>query len=238
MGRARRCSHHRSTSADTAEEEKEKKMTKRKILEYGGVAAGVVMIAIGLVSLILAINGRSEVRSSLKQEAIVGSPDMTPDAIAAEAKEAGLPATVKLPTCNVADQAIDTGSEAKCFAQYMRIHALESTGGLTYAEMGRFQSAANPDDPAGTSDEAAAAKDENGQLISNGARNVWVTETALSTALNVSFLAENIALFGIVVGLALLLAGIGFMILALGGALRRTTAEAKAPMATPAAALK
>ena len=213
-------------------------MTKRKILEYGGVAAGVVMIAVGLVSLVLAVNGRNEVRSSLKQEAIVGSPDMTPDAIAAEAKEAGLPASIKLPTCNVADQAIDTGSEAKCFAQYMRIHALESTGGLTYAEMGRFQSAANPDDPAGTSDEAAAAKDENGQPISNGARNVWVTETALSTALNVSFLAENIALFGIVVGVALLLAGIGFMILALGGALRRTTAEVKAPAATPAAAMK
>ena len=213
-------------------------MTKRKILEYGGVAAGVVMIAIGIVSLVLAINGRNEVRSSLKQEAIVGSPDMTPDAIAAEAKEAGLPASITLPTCSVADQAIDTGSEAKCFAQYMRIHALESTGGLTYAEMGRFQSAANPDDPAGTSDEAAAAKDDNGQPVSNGARNIWVTETALSTALNVSFLAENIALFGVVVGISLLLAGIGFLILALGGALRRVTAEVKAPAATPAVAMK
>ena len=196
------------------------------------------MIAVGLVSLVLAVNGRNEVRSSLKQEAIVGSPDMTPDAIAAEAKEAGLPASIKLPTCNVADQAIDTGAEAKCFAQYMRIHALEGTGGLTYAEMGRFQSAANPDDPAGTSDEAAAAKDENGQPIANGARNVWVTETALSTALNVSYLAENIALFGIVVGISLLLAGIGFMILALGGALRRVNDEVRAPVATPAAALK
>jgi hypothetical protein len=163
---------------------------------------------------------------------------MTPDAIAAEAKEAGLPASIKLPTCSVADQAIDTGSEAKCFAQYMRIHALESTGGLTYAEMGRFQSAANPDDPAGTSDEAAAAKDDNGQPVSNGARNIWVTETALSTALNVSFLAENIALFGVVVGISLLLAGIGFLILALGGALRRVAAEVKAPAATPAVAMK
>lgn len=216
-------------------------MTKRKFFEYGGVAAGVVMIAVGIASLVLALNGRSEVRSSLKQEAIVGSPDMTPDAIAAGAKEAGLPASIKLPTCNVADQAIDTGSEAKCFAEYMRIHALESTGGLTYAQMGRFQSAANPDDPAGTSDEAAAAKDENGQPISNGARNIWVTETALSTSLNVSFLAENIAMFGVVVGIALLLAGIGFMILALGGALRRQareTAKAVAPPPSPAAALK
>jgi hypothetical protein len=213
-------------------------MTKRKLLEYGGVAAGVVMIAIGIVSLVLAIDGRNQVQSSLKQEAIVGSPDMSPDAIAGEAKDAGLPASIKLPTCDVADQAIDTGSEAKCFAQYMRIHALESTGGLTYAQMGRFQSAANPDDPAGTSDEAAAAKDENGQPISNGARNIWVTETALSTALNVSFLAENIAIFGIVVGFALLLAGVGFLILALGGALRRMTTEVKAPMAAPAPAAK
>jgi hypothetical protein len=196
-------------------------MTKRKILEYGGVAAGVVMIAIGVVSLVLAINGRSEVRSSLKQEAIVGSPDMTPDAIATEAKEAGLPASIKLPTCNVADQAIDTGSEAKCFAQYMRIHALESTGGLTYAQMGRFQSAANPDDPAGTSDEAAAAKDENGQPISNGARNVWVTETSLATALNVSYMATQLSLFSLVVGVALLLAGVDFIVLAAGGALTR-----------------
>jgi hypothetical protein len=216
-------------------------MTKRKLLEYGGVAAGVVMITIGIVALVLAIDGRNEVRSSLKQEAIVGSPDMTPDAIAAEAKEAGLPPSIKLPTCDVADQAIDTGSEAKCFAQYMRIHALESTGGLTYAQMGRFQSAANPDDPAGTSDEAAAAKDETGQPISNGARNVWVTETSLATALNVSFLAENIALFGVVVGIALLLSGIGFMILALGGALRnRVKSEAKAivPPPSPAPAMK
>ena len=212
-------------------------MTKRRILEYGGVAAGVVMIAIGIVSLVLAINGRNEVRSSLKQEAIVGSPDMTPDAIAAEAKEAGLPVSIKLPTTSVAGETIDTGAEAKVFAQYMRIHALESTGGLTYAQMGRFQSAANPDDPAGTSDEAAAAKDENGQPISNGARNIWVTETALSTALNVSFLAENIAMFGIVVGIALLLAGIGFMILALGGALRRqqANAEARTPAGSPTA---
>jgi hypothetical protein len=215
-------------------------MTKRKLLEYGGVAAGVVMIAIGVVSLVLAIDGRNEVRSSLKQEAIVGSPDMTPDAIATEAKEAGLPASINLPTCNVADQAIDTGAEAKCFAQYMRIHALESTGGLTYAQMGRFQSAANPDDPAGTNDEAAAAKDENGQPVANGARNIWVTETSLSTALNVSFLAENIAMFGVVVGMALLLSGIGFMILALGGALRRQAAETRAvaPPVTPVTATK
>src|SRR5207342_344088 len=112
------------------------------------------------------------------------------------------------------DETIDTGSEARCFAQYMRIHALEATGGLSYAQMGRFQSAANPDDPAGTSDESAAAKDASGQPISNGARNIWINETALSTALNVSYMAEQISIFGIVVGIALVLTGIGLVILA------------------------
>ena len=48
----------------------------------------------------------------------------------------------------------------------------------------------------------------------------WVTETSLSTALNVSYMAEKTATFGIVVGIALLLAGLGFAILAIGGALR------------------
>jgi hypothetical protein len=51
------------------------------------------------------------------------------------------------------------------FAQYMRIHALESSGGLIYAEMGRF---ATPDgNPAGTSDDTKAAKDESGAPLTN-----------------------------------------------------------------------
>jgi hypothetical protein len=62
------------------------------------------------------------------------------------------------------------------------------------------------------------------QPTDNGARNLWVTETALTTALNTSYMAEQLALFGIVVGVALLLAGFGFAILAIGGALRTTDA--------------
>ena len=77
--------------------------------------------------------------------------------------------------------------------------------------MGRFVSANDPENPAGTSDEAAALKDEQGNPVSNSARNTWVTATALSTALNMSYMAEQMALFGIVVGIALLLSGIGFI---------------------------
>ena len=46
-----------------------------------------------------------------------------------------------------------------------------------------------------------------------------MTETALTTALNTSFFAERVAMFSIVMGIALLLTGIGFLVLTLGGAL-------------------
>jgi hypothetical protein len=190
-------------------------MKGRRIWEIGGFVAGAVLIAFGVASIFLGANGFSTVRNELKQQYIVGSGDMTPAAIQKEAQDAKLPASVDLPSCSVADQTINTGTEARCFAQYMRIHTLEATGNLTYAQMGRFQSAANPSDPKGTSDEAAAAKDDKGQPISNGARNIWVTETALTTALNTSFMAERLAVFGLVVGVALLLSGIGSLILAL-----------------------
>ena len=202
-------------------------MNTRRILELGGIAAGVLMIAFGIGSLVLGINARNTVGTELTREFIVGSPDMKPAEIEKAVKEAGL-SNVPIPSCDVAEKEITTGNDARCFAQYMRIHALESSGGNTYAQMGRYAAAADPSDPKGTSDEAAAAKDESEEPISNGARNTWVTETALSTALNVSYMAEQIGLFSVVVGIALLLSGIGFIILALavlGGGARKPAAS-------------
>src|SRR3954469_14393111 len=158
----------------------------------------------------MGVNGRDTVRNNLATEQIVGTPDMTPKAIAAEAKAAGLK-DVALPTKSVAGASINTGAEARTFAQYMRIHALEASGGQTYAQMPRFATA----DGKGTNDDKAALK-KDGRPVDNAARNVWVTETALSTALNTSFFAENVALFSIVMGVALLLTGIGFLVLTLG----------------------
>jgi transcription elongation factor len=155
------------------------------------------------------------VQQNIAREAIVGSPDMTPSAIKSEAAKAGLK-NVSLPTCSVANQSINTGDEAKCFASYMRIHTLEATGGLTYAQMGRFLDK----DGKQTNDENAAAVDpKTKRPVENLARNIWVTETALTTALNTSFFAERVAYFSIVMGAALLLTGIGFLVLTLGGAL-------------------
>ena len=199
-------------------------MERAKWLRLGGYAAGVVLIIFGIATIAIGIAGKSTVEDELSQEKIVGSPDMSPEGIAPGIEEANL--TVDAPDCDVAEEPITTGSEARCFAQYMRIHALESSGGKTYAEMGRFVSAENPDDPAGTSDEAAALKDESGQPVSNAARNTWVTETALSTALNMSYMATGVAIFSIVVGVALILAGVGFMLLAFA-VFRGTSPEPK-----------
>jgi hypothetical protein len=187
----------------------------RKAFEIGGLVAAAVLIAFGIAAIVMGFNGRSTVQNSLKLEQITGTPDMTPSAIAAEAKNAGLPASIKLPTKSVAGEAINTGARARVFAEYMRIHTLEATGGVPYAQMPRYATA----DGKGTNDPTKALQ-SNGAPVDNAARNIWVTETALTTALNTSYMASQLALFGIVVGFALLLTGIGFAILAIGGALR------------------
>ncbi|HEY6836596.1 MAG TPA: hypothetical protein VI142_09125 [Gaiellaceae bacterium] len=198
----------------------------RKALEIGGVLAAVVLVGFGIASIVMGVNGRSTVQNSIKQEQIVGTPDMTPAAITAEAKKAGLNvADLSIPSKSVANTKITNGDLARTFAGYMRIHALEATHGLTYAQMGRY--VAKPGTPAKFTDGQGATSNptyaivdpKTKQPVENGARNIWVTETALTTALNTSYMAQQLSVFGIVVGVALLLAGIGFGILALAGAL-------------------
>ena len=178
----------------------------KRWLQYGGFAAGVVLVIFGVVAIAMGANGRSA---------------------------AGLK-NVSLPTCTVAGKAVDSGSTARCFASYMRIHALEATGGLTYSQMPRYATA----DGKGTNDAAKATKGDNGQPLDNALRGVWINETALSTALNVSYMAAQLALVGVVVGVALLLSGIGFIVLAAFGMVRRETqaedAAARVPASSPA----
>jgi hypothetical protein len=201
----------------------------RKAFEIGGIVAAVVLIAFGIAAVVMGVNGHNTVQNSLKLEQIVGSPDMTPAAIKTEGLKAGLPASTDWPTVSVAGKKIDTGARARAFATYMRIHTLEATGGLTYAQMGRYE--AKPGTPAKLTDGHGGTSDTNyavinaatKQPVDNGLRNLWVTETALTTALNTSYMATQLATFGIVVGIALLLTGFGFAILAIGGAL--STAE-------------
>ena len=188
----------------------------RRIFEIGGIVAAVVLIGFGTAAVVMGLNGRSTVHNNLVTQQLKGTPDMTPAAIKAEAQKAGLNVSaVPLPTCSVANKAITNGSDARCFAQYMQVHALEQSGGLYYSQMPRYATA----DGKGTNVEAQALTAK-GHPVDNPARNVWINETALSTALNTSYMAQQISLFGVVVGIAMLLSGIGFAILAIGGALR------------------
>ena len=215
-------------------------MSRDRVFRIGGVVSGAVLIAFGVVVIVLAIYGQHTVTTELKRQQITGTPDMTPSATKAALQEAGLN-DVSVPTCDVADKAIDNGQRARCFAQYMNVHALEATGGYVYSEMGRF--AAKPDTPkselatgGGTNNPQYAQTDpKTQQPVDNGARNIWVTQTALSTALNVSYMASALSLFSLVVGVALLLAGVGFIVLALGLASRAKTEE-EAPAQAPAPA--
>jgi hypothetical protein len=195
-------------------------MREGKLLRTGGFISGGVLIAFGIAVIVLGIWGFNFARDHIAQEGIVFGPASDPAVAEHAEKWAGEP--------------VETGSQALAFAEVMREHTLNSTGGKTYAEMGQYQSAANPGDPAGTNDEAAAAKDENGQPIPNAARDIWVTETALTTALNMGFMSEMLSIFSVVVGIALLLTGVGFVILALAVFGRsRPTAETVTPTPVP-----
>jgi hypothetical protein len=215
-------------------------MARNRVFWIGGVVSGAVLIAFGVAVIVLSIYGHSTVTTELKRQHITGTPDMTPSAIKAEAEKASLK-NVSLPSCDVAGKAITNGSRARCFAQYMNVHALEATGGFVYSQMGRF--AAKPGTPqselaegGGTDNQAFAQVDpKTKQPVPNTARDVWVTETALATALNMSYMASQLSLFSLVVGIALVLAGVGFIVLALGALRGRSGATAQ-PAEAPAAA--
>ncbi len=230
----------------------------RKYFEIGGLVAAVVLIAFGVTAIVMGVSGRSTVSDSLRQEQIIGTPDMTPQAIAGEVtadraaqstliakmKAAGVtlaPSEIATPSCSVAGTTVSSGSSARCFAEYMRIHTFAASNGLVYSQMGRFLALPTAplkqtDGAGGTNDPKFAALDAaTKQPLENGRRNTWVTYTALTTALNSSFMASKLALFGIVVGFALLLSGFGFAVLAIGGALRNpeTVIRALRPHGAP-----
>jgi hypothetical protein len=186
---------------------------KSKLFQYAGIAASVVLIAFGIGAVYMGIDGRSMVRSDLAREQIVGTPDSS-----------------------IPGQKVDTGSEAKAFAAVMRKHTLEATGGQTYSQMGRYLDANGK----ATNDEAAAAiNPQTKKPVENGLRNMWVNETALATALNTAYFAESVATFVIVMGIALLLAGLGFAVLTvklLAPATKREGSRAQAGSAAVASA--
>ncbi|HEX7298284.1 MAG TPA: hypothetical protein VF257_04710, partial [Solirubrobacteraceae bacterium] len=149
-----------------------------KLLQYGGIVASVILIVFGAGSIVTGINGRDRVQNDLKREQIIGTPDSS-----------------------IPGQLVDNGSKAEAFAKVMRKHALEATGGQTYAQMPRYMGK----DGKPTNDVKLAAVDpKSGKPVDNAARNIWINETALTTALHSAYFAESVATFAIVMGIALM----------------------------------
>lgn len=120
------------------------------------------------------------------------------------------PGDASIPNTQVTD--IPT---ALSMAEIIETHAARITGGLTYAEMGRF---AVPDgDPAGTSDPEEALRDDAGNPVPNGARDTQLTAASLVTSLSLSAMAFGVAYGVIALGIAFVLLGI--VVVGLGYAL-------------------
>ena len=181
-----------------------------KVLQYGGIVASVILIAFGVGTIVTGIDGRDRVRDDLRREQIVGTPDSA-----------------------IPNQLVDSGSRAQAFAKVMRKHTLEATGGRTYAQLPRYATT----DGKGTNDEKLAATDAKGNPVDNPLRGLWVQETALTTALNTAYFAESVATFAIVMGIGLLLAGIGFLVLTLRVLRRLEGGREPEPVAAPKVAL-
>ena len=99
--------------------------TIRKLFEIGGTIAGAVLVIFGVAAIAMGVNGRNEVRDAIAEQKIPATPDAA--AITNGKLQPG--------------QEIKTGSEARSFADIMEFHALESTEGKRFAEMGRFLTA-------------------------------------------------------------------------------------------------
>ncbi|GBD24665.1 hypothetical protein HRbin29_02347 [bacterium HR29] len=183
------------------------RISARKVFIAGGLVSSVLLVAVGVALIVMGVWGRSEVRSQLRSEQIYGTEDSS-----------------------IAGQLVDTGAEAKVFADTIKKHALEAAGGKTYAQLGRYLKVGGGD----TNNPDEAVKDANGNPVANPARNTWVTATALRTALYMSYFAEQVSTFSIVMGVVLIVTGGGFGVLTLAALWRPAIVREEVTSAVPA----
>ena len=159
----------------------------KKAFPIALILVGLVLIGAGVYTVSRGFDAKDRVQTELTAQNIT-----TPE-------DASIPNT-----------RVTNASTAESMADIIDHHALESTGGLTYSEIGRFVAADG--DPAGTSDEAEALLGADGRPVANPMRNVAFQASALRTSLYTSVMAFNVA--DLVVGLGLMILVLG---LAVGG---------------------
>lgn len=174
-------------------------MNVRKLFPISLILLGVVFLGAGVYTVGRGVDARDQVRDELVAQKIT-----TPE-------DASIP--------NVR---VDSVATARSMAEVIDKHALASTEGLTYSEMGRFL--AKDGSVAGTSDPAAAVTDDKGSPVANPLRNVAFQAASLRTSLYASIMAFEVA--NLVTGLGAMIVVLG---LAVGG-----TGVALAGLAIPA----
>lgn len=151
------------------------------------VALGVVFVGAGGYTVYRGFDARDQVRSELAAQRIT-----TPD-------DATIPGAT-----------VDDAATAQSMADVIGVHTAESTGGRTYAEIGRFLADGGGD----TNEEAEAARGPDGQPVRNPLRQMAFEASALRTSLYTSVMAFNVA--DLVLGLGLMIAVVGFVFTGLG----------------------
>jgi hypothetical protein len=174
--------------------ERPEEVPVKKLFPILLMVLGVAFVAAGGYAVYRGFDAHDQVKDELAAQNIT-----TPD-------DASIPNTL-----------VDDPDTARSMAEIIEVHALESSGGLTYAEMGRFTSAADPEDPAGTSNPDEALIGENGQPVVNNARNTAFQASALRTSLYSSVMAFEVST--LVVGIGVLMLVLGFAVGGVGVAL-------------------
>ena len=164
----------------------------KKLFPLMLIVLGAVFLAAGTYTIVRGFDAKDQVRDELVAQNIT-----TPD-------DATIPGVQ-----------VNSVATARSMADIIDHHARESSGGLTYSEMGRFMAANG--DPAGTSDEAAALLDDSGKPIANALRNTAFQASSLRTSLYTSVMAFEVG--NLVIGLGLMVLVLGFAVAGLGIAL-------------------
>ena len=159
-----------------------------KLFQYAGIAAGVVLIAFGIGAVVIGLDGRDRVATELGREQIVGTPDST------------------IPTSSSTPAARPRPSPRSSASTPSRPRAARPTPRCRSTSTPTARARATRPPPARTPRPCTDV---------NPARQIWVTETALTTALNTAYFAESMATFVAAMGGALLLVGIGFLVISL-----------------------
>lgn len=143
--------------------------------------AGVALAGLGLVG--VGLWARRDVQRALAQERITGTGDMTPP-----------------------NAAVTSAPAARQLAETIRRITVKAADGRTYSETPEYLAR----DGGATSDASLALVDERtGRPVRNPAYDLWITSTALQTALMQAYLAFRLADLTTALGATLVAAGAG-----------------------------